>query len=181
MPLDEDGDPEGYDLLYVMEQCGACGEVSLQVYEDYYLDGSAEGSSPDTIYPEEQRLSPQIPESLRREFDEAKLCFSTKAYTASTVMVRRTLEGAWQESGVSEGSLFKRLIKLKEMDLLDDTLEEWANELRALGNEGAHYTGSSVAREVAEDALAFTEALLDHIFVFRKRFEEFKKRRSRAP
>src|SRR4051812_32615219 len=31
MPLDEDGDPEGYDLLYVMEQCGACGEVSPQV------------------------------------------------------------------------------------------------------------------------------------------------------
>jgi hypothetical protein len=31
-------------------------------------------------------------------------------------------------------------------------------------------------KQDAEDALAFTEALLDQIYVLRKRFEEFKRR-----
>jgi hypothetical protein len=33
---------------------------------------------------------------------------------------------------------------------------------------GAHYTGRPVPREDAEDALAFAEALLDHIYVLRE-------------
>ncbi len=47
-----------------------------------------------------------------------------------------------------------------------------------LGNEGAHYTGMRVPRDDSEDALAFAEALLDHIYVLRKRFEEFARRRA---
>ena len=35
-----------------------------------------------------------------------------------------------------------------------------------------------VPRDDSEDALAFAEALLDHIYVLRKRFEEFARRRS---
>lgn len=46
-------------------------------------------------------------------------------------------------------------------------------------NQGAHYTGESVSRDDAEDSLAFTEALLDHVYVLRKRFEEFQKRLDR--
>jgi hypothetical protein len=60
--------------------------------------------------------------------------------------------------------------------LIDDTLAEWANTMRVVGNEGAHYTGRAVAREDAEDALSFAEALLDHLYVLRKRFAEFQAR-----
>lgn len=34
------------------------------------------------------------------------------------------------------------------------------------------------SRQDAEDALAFAEAVLDHIYVLRKRFEEFQSRRT---
>jgi hypothetical protein len=37
--------------------------------------------------------------------------------------------------------------------LIDGMLAEWANTLRIAGNQGAHFTGRSVSREDAEDAL----------------------------
>jgi len=115
---------------------------------------------------------------LRREFEEAQACFSAKAYEATVVMVRRILEGACKENNVQEKTLVKSLEKLKADGLIDNTIAEWADALRILGNEGAHYTGRKVPRDDSEDALAFAEALLDHIYVLRKRFDEFARRRS---
>jgi Domain of unknown function (DUF4145) len=69
-----------------------------------------------------------------------------------------------------------RLRELRDRGLIDDTLAEWADTLRVVGNEGAHYTGRAVAREDAEDALSFAEALLDHLYVLRKKFAEFQAR-----
>lgn len=68
---------------------------------------------------------------------------------------------------------------MKAERLIDITIAEWANALRVLGNEGAHYTGNRVSRDDADDALAFAEALLDHIYVLRLRFQEFAERRAR--
>ena len=58
--------------------------------------------------------------------------------------------------------------------LIDQTLAEWV--LRRVGNKGAHYTGEAVEREDAEDALSFAEALLEHIYVLRRSFEQFRSR-----
>lgn len=62
--------------------------------------------------------------------------------------------------------------------LIEGRLLEWAEELRVLGNEGAHFTGRRVAREDAQDALALAEALLDYMYVFSAQFAEFKQRRA---
>jgi hypothetical protein len=92
-------------------------------------------------------------------------------------MVRRTLEGVCAEHGVKEKVLGSSLRMMKQKGLIDERLLEWAQALRVLGNEGAHYTGSQVSREDAADALAFAEALLDYMYVLTAKFEEFRKRR----
>jgi hypothetical protein len=53
----------------------------------------------------------------------------------------------------------------------------WADGLRVLGNEGAHYTGSPVSREDAQDALALAEVVLEYLYVLTAQFEEFQQRR----
>jgi Domain of unknown function (DUF4145) len=123
----------------------------------------------------------EVPAPLRREFDEAQSCFSAKAYGATVVMVRRLLEGTCQENNVNvrQLRLDGGLRKLREEGLIDDTLAQWANALRVLGNEGAHYTGKEVPRDDAEDALAFAEALLENIYILRKRFLVFAERRGK--
>jgi hypothetical protein len=59
---------------------------------------------------------------------------------------------------------------------VDGVLAEWADALRVLGNQSAHFTGKEISRQDAEDSLAFAEALLDHLYVLHKRFAEFQKR-----
>jgi Domain of unknown function (DUF4145) len=149
--------------------------MSLELRADF--GDSFASDSPLILYPARRGLSAEIPESLRQEFDEARACFDAKAYKATVVMVRRVLEGTCRENDAQGGTLVRNLQKMREIGLIDGTISEWADALRVLGNEGAHYTERQVSRDDAEDALAFAEALLDHIYILRKRFDEFAKRR----
>ena len=78
------------------------------------------------------RLSWEVPEPLRREFEEAQACFTAKAYEATVVMVRRVLEGTCKENDAQERTLVKSLDKLKAGGLIDTTLAQWADALRIL-------------------------------------------------
>lgn len=165
----------GPPSLYSLVRCSKCTNPALLVQEDF-----GQGwDDPVRIWPHNERLlSSAIPASLRREAEEARACYDAKAYTAAVVMVRRTLEGVCQEHGVDDRPLAKALQKMLDQGHLDARLLEWSQELRALGNAGAHYTGSPVSREDARDALELAEAMLDHLYVLAKRFKEFKDRRS---
>ena len=48
--------------------------------------------------------------------------------------------------------------------------------LRVLGNVGAHFTDQVVTRQDASDALDLIEAMLDYVYVFSAKFEQFKAR-----
>ena len=163
---------------YVLIQCDRCGVPSVQVREDY--GRGFEDDEPEIVFPAPRRLSRNIPRPLRRDWEEARTCFDAKAYTATAVMVRRTLEGTCKENGIGGKSLYKGLADLKDRGLIDGPLADWADALRVLGNQGAHYTVETVTREDAADALDFAEALLDHVYVFRKRFDDFMSRRDEA-
>jgi Domain of unknown function (DUF4145) len=176
---DDEGDRVNEPHEWLLLQCSECRWPSLQSRQDYG-DGFGK-DEPLIVYPSAPRLSLEVPAPLRREFDEAQSCFSAKAYGATVVMVRRLLEGTCQENNVNvrQLRLDGALRKLREEGLIDDTLAEWANALRVLGNEGAHYTGKEVPRDDAEDALAFAEALLENIYILRKRFLVFAERRGK--
>lgn len=169
--------PEQPPSQWRLLQCSLCRHVILDWREDF-----GEGFDFDEgvlLYPAGRELTADVPFGLREEWKEAQTCFRNKSYKACAVMVRRTLEGTCKENGVSEKTLAQGLRKMLAEGKIDDTLFAWANELRVVGNEGAHYTGKPVGREDAEDALAFAEALLDHIYVLRKRFESFRSRRAK--
>ena len=53
-----------------------------------------------------------------------------------------------------------------------------SDALRISGNEAAHDVNVTTSPEDARDILEFTNALLEYVFTFRDKFEEFKKRRS---
>jgi hypothetical protein len=173
---DQEGDTVNPPVEYALLQCQRCQEVSVQMREDY--GGGFEADEPVFVYPAPRKLSYSIPEPLRLEWEEARACFEAKAFTACIVIVRRTLEGTCQQQGVKKRTLADSLKELRNQGLIDGILGEWADALRVVGNEGAHFTGRALEREDAEDALAFAEALLDHLYVLRKRFAEFQGRLS---
>ncbi|MER6229498.1 DUF4145 domain-containing protein [Streptomyces sp. NPDC001616] len=178
---DEDGSPP---YLLELARCSKCSRPFLAVEEDY---GDGWDGEPGVLWPEQQRpLSLHVPEDLRRVHAEGRRCFSAKAYTATAVMVRRTLEAVCVDQGmVNDASgrpkpLFKMLEEMRDQGKIDGRLFEWAHELRSLGNQGAHYTTVSVTREDAADGLALAEALLDYLYVLHAQFNTFKQRRQAA-
>ncbi|MEU2042466.1 DUF4145 domain-containing protein [Nocardia niwae] len=171
----EEGPPAEFALL----QCAhkACQAPIVQVRED--LGGGYDEDKPAVYFPSKRRLSTNIPRSLRDEFDEARKCFDAKAYGATLVMVRRTLEGTCTEQGATKRVLRDNLKELQAQGKIDGLLADWADLLRVVGNKGAHFTGEKVPAQDAQDALDFAEALLDHLYVLRARFDEFKARQSK--
>jgi hypothetical protein len=141
------------DNFYVVVQCKICYSSLL------------------IAFPKEQDGHPNY--NFKKRYDVVA------SRPAAVVMVRRTLEGVCANKGVKKMPLFKALEHLKENGLIEGRLLEWAQELRVLGNEGAHFTGHRVSREDAQDALALAEALLDYLYVFNEQFVEFKSRRQK--
>ncbi|MFE2934462.1 DUF4145 domain-containing protein [Streptomyces sp. NPDC059278] len=127
-------------------------------------------------------LNSAIPNSLIREMREAHSCFKAKAYTAAAVMVRRTLEGMCAEQGTTpKKPLFQGLKELRDSGRIEGRLFDWAQALRVIGNQGAHFSTAVVTREDAEDALALAEALLDYVYVFTARYADFEQRQASRP
>lgn len=159
-------------------KCSYCADGVL-VVQELYADG---WDGPYRLWPPQNRpLSQAIPLALRSGHEEARRCFRVKAYTATAVMVRRTLEGLCIAHGVEERTLYKALSEMHSRDLIDKQLLEWAQELRTLGNQGAHYTTEKVSREDASDALELCEAMLDYLYVLTAKFNEFRMRRRGDP
>jgi hypothetical protein len=169
-----DGEHHNPPVEWRLVQCGECWHPILQIREDYGQGFDLD--DPGVVYPEPHRISTNVPGPLRREWEEARACLEAKAYTACGVMVRRTLEGTCKDQGVKAKTLAKGLREMADNGLIDGILAEWADALRIFGNKSAHFTGEEISREDAEDSLAFAEALLDHIYVLRQRFAEFKER-----
>ncbi|MFD5539857.1 DUF4145 domain-containing protein [Streptomyces sp. NPDC127079] len=160
---------------YALARCQECYGPLLLAQDDPFDRSERVWPSP-----EGRELSSNIPDTLRREHSEARACLKAKAYTAVAVMVRRTLEGVCADQGVTKRQpLVASLRELHQQGKIEGRLLEWAEALRALGNQGAHFTGVQVSREDATDALALAEALLDYMYVFTNQYEQFKARRSK--
>ena len=167
-----EGPPERWTLL----QCPS--GHTLLVLQNEYSGLTFDDDDPFRVYPPQDRqLSDEIPEPLRLTHEEARRCLRAKAYTAAVAMSGRTLEGACELQGVKEDSLYRSLAKMKDKKLIDGRLWDWAEILRDVRNTAAHFNDEEISRRDAEDALAFSEALLDYLYVLTARFNALKTRR----
>jgi len=165
---------------YIFASCEICWQTLV-------IRTSLEGEEKQKLIVEilwpapERLLSDEVPEPLRQEHAEARACFNAKAYTATVVMVRRTLEGVCSDHGATKKPLYAALEEMRSSGLIEGRFFEWAQELRVLGNDAAHFTGRAVSGQDAEDALNLAEALMDYMYVFSAQFDKFRMRRSAQP
>jgi hypothetical protein len=175
-----DEDFDGPYYRYTLVECDkkhAILMTQLDTGESVY---SFHWADPTRVYPaRERQLSPMIPEQLRQIHEEARACFNAQAYTAAAVMAGRTLEATCVLNGVEVKNLHQALQKMRNDGLIDGRLWEWADTLRTVRNSAAHYDGNSVSKQDSDDALAFSEALLDYLYVLSARFNALKERRAK--
>ncbi len=162
------GIPGAYELW----KCPNCQKPFL-------IDTDETSSGYLMLYPtEDNRVNPNLPAPLKFAYAEAISCYKVKAYTATAIMCRKTLEGICAEHGIKDNNLVRSLKALKDKGIIENRLYEWADALRISGNEAAHDVAVTISPEDARDILEFTNALLEYLFTFRDRFEQFKQRRA---
>jgi hypothetical protein len=170
----DDQDESGVFGRYTFLKCPKCRRplVMLQI------DDGAGWELPQRIYPPQDSISiGSIPIPIATTYAEARTCFRAKAYTATAIMCRKTLEGLAVEHGVTGRSLVNALKEMRDKGIIESRLYEWADALRVSGNEAAHGTGAMTSAQDARDILEFTHALLEYVFTFRDKFEKWKARK----
>lgn len=139
---------------------------------------------PTQLYPvpDQRQLGLSVPESIRRDFDEALRCFNeANAYAASAIMCRKVLEGICADHHGKGRTLSAKLKDLLGRGVLDPRLHEWTVALRIAGNDAAHEIKVPTSRDDASDMLDLVEAAAEHLYTFKIKFEAFKTRRIDRP
>ena len=171
-------EPESPDpaTRYTVLKCPRCGRPFIVLEED--IGVGAEGwDGPHQIYPTRETTARAIPRQIAETFEEAMTCSRARAHTATAILCRKTLEGVCSDHGASKGSLKDSLARLRDSEIIDTRLFEWADALRLSGNEAAHDVNVTIPALEASDIVAFTKALLEYVYTYRARFEEFQARR----
>ncbi len=175
---DDVDDEAGAAGRYSFLKCPKCHSPFLVLQVDF--GGGLETAQ--RLYPPlESGLDATIPPAIRAAFQEARTCLRAKAHTAAAIMCRKTLEAVAAEVGVSTRNLASALTAMRDKGLIETRLYQWADALRVSGNEAAHDVNIVVSPQDARDIVDFTSALLEYVFTFQRRFDEFTARRMPTP
>ena len=158
----------GYDEFYV-------GAIWKQSHDSVWWIGVCNyckapvlvQNSAETVYPHPlpQPSDQNIPEHIRADLDEAKICFAVSAWRAAAVMARRAMQSAAIDKGASNNRLVDQIAELATQGKITVDLKEWADVVRWIGNDAAHPGGQPVSREDAEEVLKLAEQFLHVLYV----------------
>jgi hypothetical protein len=160
-----------------MGQCNSCRKFVL-------VELDQNKGNLKNIYPNPlpEPIDERIPETIRRDFEEALKCFSIRAYRASGVMARRALQNCCLDKGAKEKDrLVDQIDWLYEQRVITDDLKQWAHEVRLTGNDAAHPRKPEneifVSEDDAKDILELLKQFTNILYVAPTIAEERKKSR----
>lgn len=111
-------------------------------------------------------LHKSVPQPITDAYHEASLALSANCPRAAAVMARRTLEAIAADKGETSGTLAQQLDSMSKKGLLHPTLQEWAKEVRLIGNSGAHFDPiNTVSTEDAKQLINFIKDLSNFLYV----------------
>lgn len=171
-------DRTGPPCIHILYRCQRCNSPILATKE--FDMGHQDWGAPWRVYPISGRTLDfdSVPHAITEIFYEAQRCYlQARAYNACAILCRKALEAVCAELGHAVGPLAGRLASLSGDGLIDQTLAEWARELRLSGNRAAHDL-HSVSKQDASDILDFTFNFIEYIFTLKRKFLEFKQRRT---
>lgn len=115
----EDNDREGPPGKWTLLKCPSCTLPLLTSQ----IDISEGFDKPERVYPSATRqLGYSVPDAIRAAFDEAAVCYRSKAHVATAIMCRKALEGLCEAHGAKERNLSASLKKLKENGTIEARL-----------------------------------------------------------
>lgn len=105
-----------------------------------------------------------LPSGIARTYQDAIRVLEAGVPDAAAVQLRRTLEGAAAHYDIRERVLVKSIELMIEQGLVTASFGAVLHHVRAIGNQGAHYTDEHLTEQQVRQALRFTTALLRNLF-----------------
>lgn len=146
--------------------CGRCGGLVTAYAKDAnrYTDG---------IYPyDEGRRSQDIPAKPRAYLEQA--IASIHAPAGAIMLAASSVDSMLKHKGYIEGSLYSRIDKATEDNLITEGMAKWAHQVRLDANDQRHADQHAdlPTEKDARRAIAFTEALAQFLFILPVMVEE---------
>ena len=108
----------------------------------------------------------KVKREIKIDIDEAKICFSVKAYRACAIMCRRALQTICIDNGANSNATLKDQIKeLLENGTITKKIADWATSVRWVGDDAAHPRNEEVTLEDADKILKLTEQIAYNLYV----------------
>lgn len=110
-----------------------------------------------------------IPPAVLKSFEEAITCHANQCFTASAIMVRKTLEELCNERGATGKNLKERITALGSKVVLPTELLKGLDDLRLLGNDAAHIESEQygqIGQEEIEVSIEFAKEVLKAVYQY---------------
>ena len=105
-----------------------------------------------------------LPPGIEQTYRDAVRVLDAGVPSAAAVLLRRTLEGAAAQNGITERTLVKSIEKMIDDGLVTPSFGKVLHHVRTVGNQGAHCTDEGLTDAQVYQALRFTTALLVNVF-----------------
>lgn len=162
----------------ILSKCLNCERPILIEEEFVNIEEHSWVSSSTQLYPNADNVAlKNAPEMVIKPYAEAYKCYRVQAYEACVIMCRKGIEAICKDKGQSKGNLASKLLGLRSTQILDDTLYNWANELRLIGNDGAHSHDLVVTQQDAKDSIEFFDALITYLYHLVNQYNQLTSRR----
>lgn len=119
----------------------------------------------------------KIPDKIANIFDEALQCYSNNCFTASAMMIRKTLEAICEDFNSPGNYLFEKIENLKRTIILPKELLDSMNEIRLMGDDADHIQSSAfndIDEKEVEISIEFTKELLKAVYQYKHLLEKLK-------
>ncbi|CAM1339396.1 DUF4145 domain-containing protein [Tenacibaculum aestuarii] len=170
----------GYITEVFLSQCLRCKNPFLKEKNFQIAGGDDFLTSELQFFPNtENEAIKNCPKIVFNPYKEALKCYRAHAYDACVIMCRKGIEAICIDKGENKGDLANKLKSLNSKGVLENTLYNWANELRLIGNDGAHSHNQIVNQQDAKEAVDFFDALITYLYHLVNQYEKLIKRRKK--
>jgi hypothetical protein len=119
------------------------------------------------------------PEAVGRYWMQAKRNLKHESWDAAALMARSSLQVALREQGASGSNLKKEIDDLASKGILPKIMQDWAHNVRDLGNDSAHPQPDQPAttEQDAKDIVGFMDYLFEYLYTLPKQIQDYRERK----
>ncbi|MFW8602513.1 DUF4145 domain-containing protein [Desulfobacterota bacterium M19] len=119
------------------------------------------------------------PKAVGRYWLQAKRNLKDENWDAAALMARSSLQVSLREQNAKGSNLKKEIDDLANKGILPKIMQDWAHNVRELGNESAHPKPEQppTSPKDAKDIVGFMDYLFEYLYTLPKQINEYRERK----